>query len=117
MNILLWALQVLLALYNIVGGIYVVNNYEKLANVWALNAFPRPVWIALGLLQVLFALGLVLPGALRVLPKLTAISAACLALISLLGSALYVAYAGFPGVLWALLPAILAAFVAYGRMR
>lgn len=40
MNILLWALQILLALYNMIGGIYMVNNYEKLANLWALNALP-----------------------------------------------------------------------------
>jgi hypothetical protein len=116
MNILLWVLQILLALYNMIGGIYMVNNYEKLASVWALNALPKPAWLALGLLQVLFALGLVLPGADRVLPKLTPISAACLAVISLLGIALYVAYEGFPGILWAVVPAILAAFVAYGRI-
>ena len=115
MNILLWVLQILLALWNITGGIYMVNNYEKLANVWALNTLPQPAWMALGVLQALFALGLVLPGAVRVLPKLTPVSAACLAVISLLGMALYVAYAGFPGNLWAVVPAILAAFVAYWR--
>lgn len=116
MNILLWVLQILLTLWNITGGIYMVNNYEKLANVWALNALPQPAWMALGVLQALFALGLVLPGAVRVLPKLTPISAACLAVLSLLGIALYVAYAGFPGILWGVVPAILAAFVAYGRI-
>ncbi len=114
MNILLWVLQILLAFWNMVGGIYMINNYEKLARVWALNAFPEPAWMALGVLQALFALGIVLPGAVRVLPKLTPISAACLAVISLLGIALYVAYAGL-GILWGVVPAILAAFVAYGR--
>ena len=109
MNILLWVLQILLALYNMTGGIYMVNNYEKLANIWALNAFPKPAWMVLGLLQILFSLGLVFP-------KLTSISAACLAVISLLGIALYIAYAGFPGILWAVGPAILAAFVAYERI-
>jgi hypothetical protein len=115
MNILLWVLQILLALWNMIGAIYMVSNYEQVANVWAFNALPKPAWMALGVLQALFALGLVLPGAFRVLPKLTPISAACLAVISLLGIALYVAYAGFPGILWAVVPAILAAFVAYGR--
>ena len=115
MNILLWVLQILLALWNIIGGIYMANNYKLVANEWALNALPKPAWIALGVLQVLFALGLVLPGALKVWPKLTPISALCLAVISLCGIALYAAYAGFPGLLWALVPAILAAFVAYER--
>jgi hypothetical protein len=109
MNILLWVLQILLAFYNLIGGIYLINNYEKLANAWALNALPKPAWMALALLQALFALGLLLP-------KTTSISAAGLAVTSLLGLALYVAYAGFPGLLWAVVPAVLAAFVAYGRM-
>ena len=115
MNILLWVLQILLALWNIIGGIYMVANYEIVAKEWALNALPKPAWMALGVLQILFAIGLVLPGAVRVMPKLTPISAACLAVISILGMALYVAYTGFPGILWAVVPAILAAFVAYGR--
>lgn len=115
MNILLWVLQILLALYNVVGGIYLINNYGQVANAWALNAMPKPAWMVLAVLQILFALGLVVPGALRMLPKLTLISAAGLAAISLLGIALYDAYAGFPGILWGVVPAILAAFVAYGR--
>ena len=115
MNVLLWVLQILLTLWNMIGAIYMVNNYENLAKVWALNALPKPTWIALGVLQALFALGLVLPGVVREFPKLIPISAACLAVISLMGIGLYVSYAGFPGMLWAVVPAILAAFVAYGR--
>jgi hypothetical protein len=91
-----------------IGGLYMMNNYGNLANPWALNTFPKSFWIVLGLLQVLFAVGLVVP-------KVTAISAIYLALISLLGLTLYAAYAGFPGMLWALLPAVLLIFIAYGR--
>jgi hypothetical protein len=115
MNILLWVLQIALALYNVVGGIYTITSYESLKSAWASN-LPKPAWIAIGVLQVLFALGLVLPGAFGVLPKLTPISAAYLAVYALLGCALFAKYAGFPGILWAVVPAILAAFVAYGRM-
>ncbi len=100
-----------------VGGIYLVNNYDKVANAWALNALPKPAWMVLVMLQILFALGLILPSAVRVLPKLTLISAASLAAISLLGIALYDAYVGFPGILWGVVPAILVAFVAYKRWR
>lgn len=35
---------------------------------------------------------------------------------SLLGCVLFAQYAGFPGMLWGVAPAILAVFVAYGRM-
>jgi hypothetical protein len=113
MNILLWVLQILLALWNIIGGIFIVNNYEKVATEWALNALPRPLWIALGVLQILFAIGLILPGA--KLRKSTSIAAASLSVLSLLGIALYVQYAVFPGILWGVVPTILTAFVAYKR--
>ncbi len=115
MNILLWVLQVLLALYNVAGGMYTMGHYKILAYISLVNALPKPVWMALGLLQVLFAIGLVLPGVVRRLPKLIPISAIGLAIISLLGSALFVTYGGFPGILWAIVPALLLFFVAYGR--
>jgi putative oxidoreductase len=115
MNILLWILQILLAFWNVVGGIYMVNHYKDLANVWALNALPKPAWIGLGVLQILFSAGLVLPGAISVFPKQTALSAAGLAVLSLLGIALYAKYAGFPGMFWGVAPAVVAAFVAYKR--
>jgi hypothetical protein len=113
MNILVWVLQILLALWNIIGGIFIVNNYEKVATESALNTLPKPVWIILGVLQILFALGLVLPGI--KLRKPNSVSAACLAALSLSGIALYTQYAGFPGILWGVVPAILAGFVAYRR--
>lgn len=115
MNILLWIIRILLALWNLTGAIYMMGHYENLAQTWALNAFPRPVWVILGLLQVLFSLGLVLSGLFKAWPKLTSVSATGLAVISLLGLLLYPTYAGFPGILWGLIPAALAAFVAYEK--
>jgi hypothetical protein len=109
MNILLWILQILLALWNLTGGLYTVFHYENLKAAW-ITALPGPVWVALGLLQALFALGLVLP-------KLTHIAAVYLAINALLGCVLFAQYAGFPGILWGVVPALLAAFVAYGRWR
>src|SRR5258708_4749889 len=108
MNILLWALQILLVLWNMIGGVYTISNYEQFKSAWA-NDFPKPAWVALGVLQVLFALGLFLP-------KLTPVAAAYLAANALLGCALFAKYAGFPGLLWGVVPAALAAFVAYGRI-
>ncbi|HTY13297.1 MAG TPA: hypothetical protein VMD02_03810 [Candidatus Omnitrophota bacterium] len=108
MNILLWLLQGLLALWNIIGGIYVMSNYELIKSAWA-QGLPIPVWIAYGALEVVFAVGLLWPRA-------TALSAICLAVLSLLGCVLFAQYSGFPGLLWGIIPAFLAAFVAYGRM-
>src|SRR5437867_3258321 len=115
MNILLWILQILLALWNLIGGIYTVFNYEKIKGPW-MTALPGPAWVAIGVLQALFALALVLPGMAGLLPKLTPIAAVYLAVNGLLGCALFAQYAGFPGMLWGVVPALLAAFVAYGRI-
>jgi hypothetical protein len=109
MNILLWVLQILLAFWNFTGGIYEAFHYENLKGAWA-NALPTPVWIAYGVLQALFALSLVLPWR-----KLTPIAAASLTVLSLLGCVLFAKYAGFPGILWGLVPSILSVFVLYGR--
>ncbi|HVM32614.1 MAG TPA: hypothetical protein VMU88_05725 [bacterium] len=107
MNILLWILQVLLALWNLTGAFYMMGHYEVLAKAWALADLPKPFWILYGILQILFALGLLLP-------KLAARSAIGLALLVLLGIALFAQYSG-AGLLWAFIPAALLAFVAYGR--
>ena len=115
MNILLWILQVLLAAWNIIGGVYTFSNYENLKSTWA-SDIPKAIWIALCVLQILLALCLVLPGALGIVPKLTPIAAVFLAANALLGCALFAQYAGFPGMLWGVLPALLVAFVAYGRI-
>ncbi len=115
MNILLWVLQILLALWNVIGGFYVANNYDKIANSWALNTFPGPAWIVLGILQVLLAAGLLLPGAR--FRKSVSVAAAALGVLALLGIGLYTQYSGFPGMLWGAVPALVATFVAYKRWR
>lgn len=97
----------MLALWNLIGGGFVVMNYEKIRGAWVAD-LPKVAWIAYGGLQVLFALGLLWP-------KLTPLAAIALALLALLGCGLFTQYAGFPGLLWGVIPAALAAFVAYGR--
>ena len=109
MNFLLWILQILLAFWNLTGAGYMVFHYQTLANAWALSALPKPVWVVYGLLEALFALGLLMP-------KLASCSAVGLAVLVLLGCALFTQYTGL-GLLWAFVPAILLAFVAYKRKR
>ena len=109
MNILLWILQVLLALWNLMGAGYMVVHYQNLANAWALSVLPRPVWIAYGVLEALFAIGLLLP-------KLVSRAAIGLAVLVLLGIGLFAQYTGW-GLLWAFVPALLLGIVAYKRKR
>jgi hypothetical protein len=109
MSILLWVLQILLALYYVMGGSWMIS---KVPPVW-LKIMPKPVWAALGLLQILFALGLVLPGAFGMMPLLTPVAAVGVAVETVLVAAL--GKPKFSGMLWAIVPALLALFVAYGR--
>jgi hypothetical protein len=115
MNILLWALQIVLAFWNLTGGFYTAFHYDQLKSTVA-NDLPGPVWVLLGVLQIIFAIGLVLPGFTGTLPKLIPVSAIGIVVYSLLGCVLFAKYSGFPGVLWGVIPAVLAGFVAYGRM-
>jgi uncharacterized membrane protein len=108
MNILLWVLQVSLGLWNLIGGVYTLSHYQQIASLWASN-LPAAVWVAIAVLQILFSIALVLP-------KLTSIAAVYLAVNALLGCALFAQYAGFPGMLWGVVPAALCAFVVCGRM-
>jgi uncharacterized membrane protein len=102
MNILLWVLQVLLGLYYLMGGSWMVS---KIPGAW-LKILPKPAWMVLGVLQVLFALGLVVP-------KLTPIAAVCVAVETVLVAVL--TKPKFQGALWVVVPALLVLFVAYGR--
>src|ERR1700679_865076 len=108
MNILLWILQILLGLWNLIGGVYTLSHYEQIKGGLGTN-LPGPVWVAIAVLQILFALGLTLP-------KFTRVAAVYLAVNALMGCALCAQYAGFPGMLWGVIPALLLAFVAYGRI-
>jgi hypothetical protein len=108
MNILLWVFQILLALWNLIGGVYTLSHYEQIKGGWG-NALPSSVWIAIAVLQILFTVGLVMP-------KINPIAAIYLAVNALMGCVLCAQYAGFPGMLWGVIPALLLAFVAYGRI-
>jgi hypothetical protein len=50
-----------------------------------------------------------------VLPKSSPFAGIGLAVLFLAGIGLYTKYAGFPGCLWGVIPAVLLAFVVYGR--
>ncbi len=108
-------LQVLLSLWLIIGGAYMMSNYAGLASTWALTTLPSIFWIMLALLQILAALVSLAATKIDSVRKYAPLSATILAIISLAGVVLYSAYAGFPGMLWALIPAGLLAFVAYRK--
>jgi putative oxidoreductase len=120
-NIVLWILQGVIALFCIMGSIWRFNNYEQASkDVPSLNALSYGVWNAIGAFEIICALGLILPGVLKMKPILTPVAAACLAVEMLLVTGLHVKFFGFQvtatnPATWSFMLAVLVAFVAYGR--
>jgi uncharacterized membrane protein YphA (DoxX/SURF4 family) len=115
MNMALWIVQALLAtLFLFAGGIKLVTPMEDMMKQIPL---PLPDWFVIftGVVEVLGALGLVLPWVLRIKPGLTPLAAAGLVIV-MIGAAVYTWAAGdVASALIPLLVGILCAFVAYGR--
>jgi uncharacterized membrane protein YphA (DoxX/SURF4 family) len=116
MNILLWVLQIVLALLCIAGGAFKIFKIEELQkDVAAMRALPRGLWAFLGAFECLAGLGLILPGVISVLPGLTPIAAAGVAAESVLVSAFYTYYGDRSPLPYSVAMALMAAFVCYGR--
>src|SRR5882762_1026547 len=117
MNVLLWILQVALALLYLAGGSYKVFKFDELAN--QMRALSRGGWRALGVLEMVCAVLLIVPAAAHWMPVLTPLAAAALALETLALAGLYARYshklAATNPMVWAVVMGLLSAFVAYGR--
>src|SRR5881392_4476864 len=90
MNVLLWVLQGALALLYLAGGSYKAFKFDALANY--MRALSRGGWRALGALEMLGAVLLVVPAATKWMPILTPLAAAALALESLALAGVYSRY-------------------------
>ena len=115
MNYALWTAQVVLAcVFLLSGGMKLVLPLEKLAGPVSM---PGSFLRLIGVCEVLGAIGLILPGLLRIRPGLTPLAATGLVLI-MVGATWITLSAG--DVKMTLIPfvvGLLAAFVAYGRWR
>ena len=115
MNRTLWILQFLLALlFLFAGGVKLILPIEALTQQLPL---PGPFLRFIAVCEVLGALGLILPGLLRIRPGLTPLAAAGLVIIMMGAVWVNVTYAEAILALIPLVVGILAAFVAYSRWR
>ena len=120
MTYVLWIIQVLLALlFLFAGGTKLVIPPDVLASMGSPNQIPLPGWFVrfIGVCEVLGALGLILPGLLRIKPWLTPLAALGLVIIMIGATALTMAADGVAAGVVPLVVGLLAAFVAYGRWR
>ena len=117
MNILLWVLQVLAALLYAASGIMKVFMFDKVSkDVPSFSALPRNAWTALGILELVCMVGLIVPSAVHWHPKLTVVAATVLAVESLVFIWVHVKYREIPTIVMSAVLGLLMAFVAYGRM-
>ena len=120
MNVVLWIIQVLLALlFLFAGATKLVLSLEVLKSMGSPNQIMLPGLLLrlIGVCEVLGALGLILPGLLRISPGLTPLAAAGLAIIMIGASVLTFAGDGLAAALVPFVVGLLTAFVAYGRWR
>jgi len=84
MNIILWIVQILLAVMFLMAGVMKAFQYERAkASLFWVKDVPRGLVTFIGICELLGGLGLVLPVLTGILPGLTPLAALGLALIML----------------------------------
>jgi hypothetical protein len=118
MNVALWIIQVLLALlFLFTGGMKLVVSPEVLASMGSPNQVHLPGLLVkfIGVCEVLGALGLILPGLLKIRPGLTPLAAAGLVIIIIGATVLTFIADGTAPALFPAVVGLLLLFVAYCR--
>ncbi|MBK9064839.1 MAG: DoxX family protein [Acidobacteria bacterium] len=116
MNVLLWVLQILAALLYGASGVMKVFMFDKVSHdVPSFGALPRRVWMALGILELVCTVGLIVPAAFHWQPSLTILAATVLAFESLVFVAVHVKYREVAPMVFSGVLGFLMAFIAYGR--
>ncbi len=119
MNIVLWIIQVLLALlFLFAGGMKLALPIDVLTSMGPPNQVQLPgLFIRfIGVCEVLGALGLILPGLFRVKTWLTPLAAAGLVIV-MIGAVAVSLKLGIGAAVLPFVVGLLLAFVAYGRQR
>lgn len=116
MNIMLWVLQVVLAVAFFAHGWLFLSPPPEIAA--QMNAsLPRWFQLFLGVAEVLAALGLILPGLTRILPWLVTWAAVGIMIVMVSATAFHVVRSEMSSAAITLLLLAMATFVAYMRQR
>jgi hypothetical protein len=119
MNVVLWVLQVVLALLYFSGGAYKLSSFDAIAN--QVEPLTRGATSALAVVEMVGAVLLIVPLAAHWKPSLTALAAAVLTVESFVLCVVYarhsLALAASNPLTWSVVMMLLAAFVALGRYK
>ena len=115
MKYALWIAQILLALAFVSAGAIKLITPDEILTAW----YPLPALFIrfIGVCELLGAVGLILPGLLRVREELTPLAAAGLAIIMAGAVITTLVVGGGTAAAMPLVLGLLAVFVAYGRTR
>lgn len=117
MNTALWITQgILAAMFAMAGLMKSTQPIDKLVEsvTWA-DRFPFTTVRLIGTVELLGALGLILPWLLNIVPVLTPIAATALALVMVLAIVHHAKHKESKAIVFNIVLLSLAAFVAYGR--
>lgn len=116
MNIILWVLQVLVAMAFVAAGYNHAFRFDQIKSQmkWV-NVVPRGLVTFIGVCEILGGVGVILPAVTGILAGLTPLAALGLALIMLLAAGFHLMRREYPNIVFNLVLLVLAAFVAYGR--
>lgn len=116
MNILLWILQILAAILYGASGVMKVFMFDKIREgVQSFGALPREAWKALGVLEIICAIALVIPAAFHWQTSQTILAAVVLAIESLVFVWVHARYRETGTIIMCVGLGCLMAFIAYGR--
>lgn len=112
----LWLLQALLAAVFLAHGWLLLAPPVEIAAV--MNAqFPRVFWVFLGVAEVLAAIGLILPGVTRILPRLILWACGGLTIVMVSATVLHLVRSEWSSAVTTAILLGLIMLVAYGRAR
>ncbi len=118
MNIALWIVQILLALVFLMAGILKTTQTKKALLERGLDwveDFSTGAVRTIGVLELLGAIGLILPALTGILPWLTPLAATGLMLTMIGAAIVHIRRKEYQGIIFNAVLFLMAAFVAYGR--
>jgi len=116
MNILLWVLQVLLAVVFIAHGLLLLMPPPEIAAQMVMS-LPRAFWVFLGVAEIAAAIGLTLPGLARVKPWLVAWAAGGIMIVMISATGYHIVRGEISSAAVTFVLLLMATFVAYMRLR
>jgi len=116
MKVVLWVLQVLLALAFAAHGLMMLFPPPEIAAQMNAN-LPRWFSLFIGVAEVAATIGLILPGLTRVMPFLVAWAAVGIMIIMVSTTGFHTVRGEYSSAVTTFILLLMATFVAYGRLR